>query len=492
MQILEDTGVGLDALVRWKLSPVDWVREDLGAIPEPWQVEALEAYGEWDIARFRLACMACAGVGKSAVMSWIGLHFETFEGDPDNHVFPQGAAVSITDDNLHDGLWKEMGLWMDRSTVSSRLLQKNNDRIFVPQYRDRWFMSARTFPKTADEQTLGATLSGLHAPKLMYLIDESGAMPVPVGRAAEQGMKQSDALRVAIITSGNPISRACLLYELAIRQAHRYHVISITADPDDPNRCTRVDAAEAAEEIRQRGRDDPWVMAYILGKFPPGEFNALISEDEVWEAMTRQPEPTGVELMPCVLGVDVADEGGDRSVIFPRQGDRAYQPVILHHARGVEGAAAISRLYRELDVDATFIDGGGGYASSWRDQCQALNIPLRQVYFGSTKTDGNPREYANRASQNYYRMAEWIKNGGCLPHLPDLVPELALRTHAFGANGFQIEKKDLMRPKLKGRSPDLADALSLTFDAYLPPRRMARFAGETDFARMVTDPLEGV
>jgi hypothetical protein len=54
-------------------------------------------------------------------------------------------------------------------------------------------------------------------------------------------------------------------------------VVSITADPDDPKRTPRVDIEWAREQIKLYGRENPWVMAYILGLFPPGSINALLS-----------------------------------------------------------------------------------------------------------------------------------------------------------------------------------------------------------------------
>ena len=49
-------------------------------------------------------------------------------------------------------------------------------------------MSARSFPKGADQKKLGETLSGLHAEYVLMLVDESGGIPPAVMRAAEQSL----------------------------------------------------------------------------------------------------------------------------------------------------------------------------------------------------------------------------------------------------------------------------------------------------------------
>ena len=62
----------------------------------------------------------------------------------------------------------------------------------------------------------------------------------------------------------------------------------------------------------------------------------------------------------------------------------------------------------------------------------------------------------------WINMAEWIKRGGSLPNLPELVRELTAPTYTFVNGVFQLEPKDLLK-KRSGVSPDLADALALTF-----------------------------
>lgn len=59
-------------------------------------------------------------------------------------------------------------------------------------------------------------------------------------------------------------------------------------------------------------------------------------------------------------------------------------------------------------------------------------------------------------------MAEWVKRGAALPPIPELVGELVTPTYTFLNGKFLLEPKDQVKVRL-GRSPDLADALALTF-----------------------------
>jgi len=114
-------------------------------------------------------------------------------------------------------------------------------------------------------------------------------------KSAEQGLTScEDGL---IITAGNTTSQTGLLYEVAVRGRSQldadgkpiWEVVSITADPDDPKRTPRVPVEWARQQIELYGRENPWVMAYVLGLFPPGSIDALLSADDVEKAMNIHP-----------------------------------------------------------------------------------------------------------------------------------------------------------------------------------------------------------
>ena len=54
-----------------KNSPLIFVRDVLGATPEPWQAEALEAVGRHD----RVSIRSGHGVGKTTLEAWLILWF---------------------------------------------------------------------------------------------------------------------------------------------------------------------------------------------------------------------------------------------------------------------------------------------------------------------------------------------------------------------------------------------------------------------------------
>lgn len=445
----------------WRADPLLFVREVFGAEPDLWQADTLALLGK--PGRKRIAMKACAGPGKTAVLAWAGWHRLACFAAPQEH--PKGIAVSITGENLHRNLWAEMARWRNASPFLQQAFEWTGTRIFARDHAETWFLSATSWPKTADLETIGRTLSGLHSRFPFYLIDESGDIPPNMLRSAEQGLSScEDGL---IITAGNTTSQTGLLYEVAVRlrgaqQDGKYEVVSITADPDDQKRTPRVDIEWARQQIALYGRDNPWVMAYVLGQFPPGSINALLSVEEVEAAMNRPAVAGSYEWAMKRLGVDVARFGDDRTVHFPRQGLLAFQPAVMRHARGsavsVDIANRTMGMMNELEAEEAFFDDTVGWAHGAVDILRAAG---RQVYAIQFDKPSANQRYFNMRAQMWMEMADWVKTG-CLPKMPELVPELTAPTYFFSGGKFQIEAKDQIKKRL-GRSPDLGDALALTF-----------------------------
>src|SRR5205823_2941537 len=82
----------------------------------------------------------------------------------------------------------------------------------------------------------------------------------------------------------------------------------------------------------------------------------------------------------------------------------------------------------------------------------------------------DPRYY-NRRSEILFGAAEWVKKGGALPRLPELIGEMTAVTYTFKTGKFLAEPKDLVKQRI-GRSPDLFDAFALTFGMVEMPSAM--------------------
>lgn len=441
------------------------MRDMFGVEPDAWQHQVLEAFPSQDRDKQRQAMQACVGPGKSAALAWCGWNFLACYADEGEH--PKGAAVSITSDNLADNLWAEFSKWQSRSPFLLNAFQWTKTRIFAKQHPETWFISARSWPKTADTEEQGRVLSGLHSKFVLYLIDESGDIPLSVLRAAEQGLSNCEWGK--IMQAGNPTSLEGMLYAASTLQREHWHITRITSDPDDPDRTPRVDKAWAQEQIAKYGRDNPWVMSSILGQFPPSSLNTLLGPEEVLAAMKRDPKITEFDFSQKRVGVDCARFGDDRTVLFPRQGLAAFNPIEMRGARTNEIAARLMKLKGEFMSEMEMVDDTGGYGAGVIDAYLTAGQSALPVNFSGKAID--PR-YFNKRSEMWFEMAKWVKKGGALPNIPELVKELTAPTYIFQNGKFRLEEKEQIKKRL-GFSPDYADALALTFALPEMPKSFA-------------------
>jgi phage terminase large subunit len=181
-----------DNLNRWNEHPAQFVREVFGIVPDPWQVGVLEAFPH----KQRLAMKACRGPGKTAVEAWLAWNFLLTRKEP------KIAAVSVTAENLADNLWSEMAKWQQRSPILKAGFEWTKTRIFNRDKPETWWMSARSWSKTADRAQQGSTLAGLHADHVLFILDESGGIPDSVMASAEAAL--SSCKEGHIVQAGNP------------------------------------------------------------------------------------------------------------------------------------------------------------------------------------------------------------------------------------------------------------------------------------------------
>jgi hypothetical protein len=434
-------------IARWADNPHIFVREVFGVTPDPWQDDVLQAFPRQQ----RMAMKACKGPGKTAVEAWLAWNFLLTRPEP------KIAATSITGDNLKDNLWSEMAKWQNRSPLLLQQFEWTKTTIFAKEKPSTWFMSARSWPRTANPQQQGDTLAGLHADYIMFILDESGGIPDAVMASAEAAL--SSCVEGHIVQAGNPTHLEGPLYRACTSERRLWHVTEITADPDDPKRTSRVKVEWAKEQIEKYGRDNPWVLVNVFGKFPPGSLNTLIGPDECHEATKRAYRSDDIDGAARVLGVDVARFGDDASVIFPRQGLVAFDPIKLRNVTGIQGAGAVSRKWEDWQADAVFVDDTGGYGAAWIEALQRLGRAPIGVGFASKPND--PR-YANKRAEMYFEAVGWIKAGGALPNCPELIAALTQTTYTFQGDRLLLEPKEQLKLRL-GYSPDDADAFSLTF-----------------------------
>ena len=239
---------------------------------------------------------------------------------------------------------------------------------------------------------------------------------------------------------------------------------------------TGVIAQEELDAARETMSDAQYRQEFLCD-FSAACDNVLITIDLVSAASRRVILQRDIDGAPRVIGVDVARFGDDRSVICKREGLMCHDMQVIEGMDNMTFAGVIAREIETFKPDAVFIDAGRGEGVI--DRLRQLGYGVIEVNFGSKAL--SPTRYVNKRSEMWDSVRAWIEAGGAIPNDSDLKSDLSAPTYSFDVAGrLVLEKKE--RIKERGlRSPDIADALALTFAAPVRPRQAQTKRAKIDF-----------
>ena len=218
-----------------------------------------------------------------------------------------------------------------------------------------------------------------------------------------------------------------------------------------------------ADEVARLERDMPeqaFAREYLCDFSAAGDDQLISLSDAESAAERRYPDGDVIEF-PLIVGVDPARFGDDRSVIVLRQGLRMENPRIYTGIDNMALASAVANVIEDRDPDAVFIDAGAG--AGVIDRLRQLGYEVTEVPFGGKATF--PNLFVNKRTEMWWAIKEWVGQGGAIPNDTTLKQELSTPLYWYDAVGKRVlESKDEIKKRLQGGgSPDIADALALTF-----------------------------
>ena len=226
------------------------------------------------------------------------------------------------------------------------------------------------------------------------------------------------------------------------------------------------------ERLRQDMDENAWAREMMCDFSASGD-DQLISLGDAENSANRRytGRERTIQSAPIVLGVDPARFGDDRSVIVRRQGLAMFDPIILRDVDNMDLASRVAAQIERWQPAAVFIDAGAG--AGVIDRLRQLGHRPIEVPFGGRATD---EQFKNRRTEMWWGMRSWILGGGAIPNILALKKELATPTYTYDSSGRKVlESKDQIKKRLDGAgSPDIADALCLTFAAPVVQQPTAR------------------
>ena len=226
-------------------------------------------------------------------------------------------------------------------------------------------------------------------------------------------------------------------------------------------RADETDVIPAEELADMKAQmTDMEIRQELLCDFTASASDVVIPIDLVSAAAERELTEKDVEGQPVILGVDVARFGDDRTVLCVRQGLLVKEVQTFTGLSTMDAADRVLVLLQKERPQGVFIDAGA-MGAGVIDRLRQLGYAGSEVNFGGAALD--TERYANIRAEMYFKCRDWLTAGGSIPQDAELKTELSTVEYRFNTTGrIILEPKDRVKERT-GKSPDLADALALTF-----------------------------
>ncbi len=423
--------------------PSGYCRAVLGFSPDLWQVQVLDSIK----SNRRTSVRSGHGVGKTRLAASVIHWFMATRG------YPRIRCTANTEKQIMSVLWSELAT-INRDAKNKELFEASRTSFRLKAAPDTHFAEAIAWSAEKSE-----AFAGIHSENVLYIFDEASAIDDIIWEVS-QGAMTSNGARWLVL--GNPTRNTGKFNECFGKNkwtdgdpdTSKWHSFTVSCF-DSP----RVTPEYINEIEREYGRDSDPYRVRVLGLPPLQETQQFISIELFESALHRNVIPLAHE--PKILGIDPARFGDDSTPFVERQGRKATLKKVLNgqDTMAIVGQAivfineaiAAKDPYDFICVDEIGI--GAGVVDRLREQkydVVAVNVSE------SPRRD----DCKNLTSELWLNMKEWLKEGGVSEHFRD---DLIGRQYAFDSNGrLTMERKEDMK-KRGLKSPDIADALAITF-----------------------------
>ena len=427
-----------DFIALYRGDPVKFVRNVLNENPLPWQEKLLRKIAA---GKRRISVRAGHGVGKSTVCSWAIVWVMCTR-------FPQKCVMTApTAGQLFDALFSELKAQVNKlPPVLRDSFDVLSDRISLKAAPESSFASARTSSSERPE-----ALAGIHSENVLLIVDEASAVPEAVFEAAAGSMSGHSACTILI---GNPTRNSGLFYRTHHELASDWETMHVS--------CLDIPlvSRDFVDQIKATyGEGSNAYRIRVLGEFAVADNDTLIAAELVDTAMARDVPVDVSDGM--IYGLDVARFGTDRSALCKRKGNVVMEVKSWGGLDLMQLVGAVvneARTDNPVEICVDTIGLGSGVA----DRLREMGYNVRDVNVAESSAM-NPN--ANKLRDELWlAVKDWLATRTVrIPNDQALRHELVAPRYNFSSSGkIVVESKDAMK-KRGMRSPDLADAVCLTF-----------------------------
>lgn len=404
----------------------------------------------------RISIVSGHGIGKSMILSIIILWFLFIHPDC------QVACTSPGREQMYDVLWKEIKKWIDKMPKEmGAMYEWQTSHVRMKESPETWFARA----KTASPENTEA-LAGVHADNVLIAVDEASGVDEPIFETMEGALTGGNIL-VIIISNGT--RSMGYFYDTHHKDSERWQNFSFSS-LDSP----RVDQKFIDAIVGKYGSDSVQYAIRIEGKFP----DEGVMDDKGYVQLFNEKDihivPFDHEWKPVgrVTGaLDASGEGQDESEWAVR--DRMRAAVVAEEKISTAASMAVKSITicDKYQVDPyDFVIDSFGKGSDVSMEIALATSKQKRPWRVTPVNVGEPCPedqdkllYINIRAMIFYKMMLWARAGGEFMESQGLKEELLSIRFKRTINGrIQIMDKVTMK-KLGFKSPNKADALSMTF-----------------------------
>lgn len=446
-------------MLSWQNSPIKFIKDIWGLTPErdnnlfrkgkhiTWQQhdilmaieEALTPQG-----KKKISVVSGHGVGKTTIFAWLLIWYLMCHRDA------QVPCTAPTADQLHDVLWKNVKLWINRMPEGFQpLFNVTGGYVRMVQSPETWFARAKTARKESPE-----ALAGIHGDYVLFLIDEASGVPEEIYQTGEGSLTGENTL-VLMISNGT--RNEGYFYDSHNRYSHMWRTLQFSGIESPIVQDDYVNGI-----VEKYGEESDEYKIRVLGQFPDSEN----MDERGWVPLIQESQIIKIYDIPFIgrvkLGIDPAGEGSDATVMTGR--DDFVAKTLAKEA--ISSSRSIARTADEVVQDIgikeedVIVDNFGEGANVARDMA-LLNhrYSVNAVNWGEKPDE---EEYLNKRAECYMRARKWLLSGGMVTS-DHLIKELCKIKYKRNERGkIKIMDKPTMK-RIMGKSPDHADSFALTF-----------------------------
>lgn len=405
------------------------------------------------------------GVGKSYLAAGIALWYALIHDEPAKVI-----TTGPTFDQLRAVLWGNIFRAYHGCELEGTATALQHHSLLI-QWEDEWFVKGIN-PDNIE------SASGYHGGNLIAIVDEASSLTAAKAEAIDSWDVAKKILTL------NPIRPDGPAYELYQRNL---------IEPDPSTVIVKIPSTESPaiqaglrrspdgfvgldwldDRRREYGENSPWWKSHVLAEFPDTAEGQLIARDWIDRSLETVVSKND-DLTALTMAIDLgAGRGGDRAVLLVRSANRLIHMEFSNQWDLEETARRAAGLVQRFNIKPRrIIYDRSGLGEGFGAILRNAGVHGAIGFLGGSEAKGHGRKFENLKAASAWQLRnrlnpEQTKEPFIIPHEWGtlLRPELQAFTYEVTAKDkIKLTDKETISAKL-GRSPDLADALIMSFVA---------------------------